>query len=194
MLRWRYRVPKIARPAASGHMNDCDLENQSCGRAQSSCRRSTTGFSGTATTAASLLETRCNGANSWNHQRFRRNRTTSESSCAINAAAIASPGRKGRLGDSRRFGSITCIILNRQLSRKLFDSNLLAAESHEFVGRQRIFYSRHRLEGYIMSRSIRSALPTRRISPARWIGVVTAGFGVWSFLIWSIWRVSVGLF
>jgi len=37
--------------------------------------------------------------------------------------------------------------LNRQLSRKLFDSSPLAAESHEFVGRQRIFYSRHRFGG-----------------------------------------------
>ena len=46
---------------------------------------------------------------------------------------------KGRLGDSRRFESITCIILNRQLSRKLLDSSLSAAESQEFVGRQRIF-------------------------------------------------------
>jgi hypothetical protein len=34
----RYRVPKIARHAASGHMNDCDLETQSYGCNRSSCR------------------------------------------------------------------------------------------------------------------------------------------------------------
>jgi hypothetical protein len=32
MPLWRYRVPKIARHAALGHMNDYDLENQSRGR------------------------------------------------------------------------------------------------------------------------------------------------------------------
>jgi hypothetical protein len=34
----RYRVPKIARNAAFDHMNDCDLEIQSCGCDRSSCR------------------------------------------------------------------------------------------------------------------------------------------------------------
>jgi hypothetical protein len=34
----RYRVPKIARHAAFDHMNDCDLETQSCGCDRSSCR------------------------------------------------------------------------------------------------------------------------------------------------------------
>jgi hypothetical protein len=29
MPLWRYRVPKIVRRAALGHMNDYDLENQS---------------------------------------------------------------------------------------------------------------------------------------------------------------------
>lgn len=51
------------------------------------------------------------------------------------------PGGREDWGDSRRFDSITCIILNRQLSRKLLDSRLSAAESQEFVGRQRIFCS-----------------------------------------------------
>src|SRR6476661_1480499 len=32
MLQWRYRVPKNARHVVSGHRNDCDLGNQSCGR------------------------------------------------------------------------------------------------------------------------------------------------------------------
>ena len=123
-------------------MNGYDLENQSCGRARSSCRRSTTGFTGTATTAASVLDTCCNGANSRNHQRFRRKRVELQANRVARSMQLrwSRPrGRDGRLGDSRRFESITCIILNRQLSRKLLDSSLSAAESQEFVGRQRIF-------------------------------------------------------
>jgi len=125
-------------------MNGYDLENQSCGRARSSCRRSTTGFTGTATTAASVLDTCCNGANSRNHQRFRRKRVELQANRVARSMQLrwSRPrGRDGRLGDSRRFESITCIILNRQLSRKLLDSSLSAAESQEFVGRQRIFFA-----------------------------------------------------
>src|SRR3954451_6908831 len=45
----RYRVPKIARHAAFDHMNDCDLETQSCGCDRSSCR---------CTRSRALLQTR----------------------------------------------------------------------------------------------------------------------------------------
>src|ERR1700687_1744430 len=56
----RYRVPKIVQHAALGHMNDYDLENQSCGRNLSSCRRSTTALTGIGISEPSLLNTRCN--------------------------------------------------------------------------------------------------------------------------------------
>src|SRR6266852_2965428 len=56
----RCRVPKIARHAALGHMNDYDLENQSCGPDGLSCRRSTTALTGTGVSEASLLNTPCN--------------------------------------------------------------------------------------------------------------------------------------
>src|SRR6266853_4824907 len=56
----RCRVPKIARHAALGHMNDYDLENQSCGPDGFSCRRSTTALTGTGVSEASLLNTPCN--------------------------------------------------------------------------------------------------------------------------------------
>ena len=56
----RCRVPKIARRAALGHMNDYDLENQSCGPDGLSCHRSTTALTGTGVSEASLLNTPCN--------------------------------------------------------------------------------------------------------------------------------------
>src|ERR1700722_9846533 len=61
----RYRVPKIAQHAALGHTNDCDLENQSCGRDRSSCRRSTTVLTGSGLSAPSLLNTLCRSMRRW---------------------------------------------------------------------------------------------------------------------------------
>jgi hypothetical protein len=60
MLPWRYRVPRTARHDGSGHRNDYDLENQSCGRDRSSGRRSTTVLTGAGISEPSLLNTRCN--------------------------------------------------------------------------------------------------------------------------------------
>jgi hypothetical protein len=56
----RYRVPKIARRGALGHMNDRDLENQSRDRGRSSRRRSTTAVTGTGISEALPLNTSCN--------------------------------------------------------------------------------------------------------------------------------------
>jgi hypothetical protein len=60
MLPWRYRVPRTARHDGSGHRNDYDLENQSCGRDRSSRRRSTTVLTWAGISEPSLLNTRCN--------------------------------------------------------------------------------------------------------------------------------------
>jgi hypothetical protein len=60
MLLSRYRVPKIARPAALNHMNDYDLENQSCGTGRASRRRSTTVLTATGINELSLLKARSN--------------------------------------------------------------------------------------------------------------------------------------
>jgi len=57
---WRYRVPKIARHAALGHMNDYDSESQSRGRDRSSRRRSTTVLTWAGMSEPSLLNTRYN--------------------------------------------------------------------------------------------------------------------------------------
>jgi hypothetical protein len=59
MPLWRYRVPKIARRPALGHMNDYDWENQSCGRDRSSRRWSRTVLTGAGMSEPSSLNTRC---------------------------------------------------------------------------------------------------------------------------------------
>jgi hypothetical protein len=55
----RYRVPKIARHAAFGHMNDYDLETQSCGWDRSSleCARLDAGLRTTSAEAHSFVLT-----------------------------------------------------------------------------------------------------------------------------------------
>ena len=117
-------------------------------------------------------------------------------------AAVALPSMRCRVAQPKSPGmtrglsrlpapsSKTCIILNRQPSEEVLDSGSLHLDSRHSGG-DRECRAHWRST---MSRSAGSYPPIRRPSPVRWIGAVAAGLGVWSFLIWCIWEVSVGLF
>jgi hypothetical protein len=88
----------------------------------------------------------------------------------------------------------TCTILNIQLIEKMIDSDSSPPNHRHSYGDRECCAPAHELQGNIMPRSSRSALAIRQSIHARWMGVMAAALTAWSFLLWTIWQVSLGLF
>jgi hypothetical protein len=152
MLLWRYRVPKIARHAALGHMNDYDLENQSRGRDRSSRRRSTAVLTGAGISEPSLLNARCN--------------VGSVATTILPSSCLADLMRSAHCRSMRRWtlNGYTALIGSTSLTRCMHDSNPRAHQyaNVKFVPLLRRNYRTERWDSASLKHCPENTIPKRR--------------------------------